>query len=151
MLMVELVQSSRARLLASLAELDLSPMQAHVLRLLVPGRAVPMGALAEALACDASNVTGIVDRLERRGLVERRSAAHDRRVKTLELTRAGSEIRRRVLARIHEAPPAIRALPPADQQELRGILHRAVALAFTERGGVEYRRDRSSSRERGRA
>ena len=151
MLMVELVQASRARLLGSLAELDLSPMQAHVLRLLVPGTAVTMGALAETLACEASNVTGIVDRLERRGLVERRGAAHDRRVKTLELTPAGSDLRRRVVARIHEAPPAIRALPPADQQALRDILRRAVALAFTERATVEYRRDRSSSKERGRA
>ena len=37
--------------------------------------------------CDNSNVTGIADRLEAAGLVERRPAEHDRRVKTLVLTR----------------------------------------------------------------
>ena len=41
-----------------------------------------MSALAHALHCDNSNVTGIVDRLEAAGLVERRAAEHDRRVKT---------------------------------------------------------------------
>lgn len=38
------------------------------------GRPLPMRALAELLGCDASNVTGIVDRLEARGLVRREAA-----------------------------------------------------------------------------
>ena len=33
---------------------------------------MPMSELAEAMRCDNSNVTGIADRLEDRGLVERR-------------------------------------------------------------------------------
>ena len=41
---------------------------------------MPMGRLAETLACDASNVTGLVDRLESRGLVRRQPSAADRRV-----------------------------------------------------------------------
>ena len=52
-----------------------------------------MSALAAALQCDNSNVTGIVDRLEAQGLVERRPAAHDRRVKTLVVTTEGVELR----------------------------------------------------------
>ena len=44
-----------------------------------------MSSLAELLVCDASNITGIADRLEARGLVERRSVGADRRVKTLAL------------------------------------------------------------------
>ncbi len=127
MLMVELVQSSRARLLTSLAEVDLSPMQAHVLRLLRPGTTVTMRSLAVALACDASNVTGIVDRLEQRRFVERRSAEHDRRVKMLEVTPEGEEVRRRLAARLSEPPDAIAGLPAADQRALRDILRRAVA------------------------
>ena len=47
-------------------------MQAHVLRLLEPGEPLPMRTLARKLCCDASNVTGIVDRLEERGLVRAR-------------------------------------------------------------------------------
>jgi hypothetical protein len=41
------------------AEFDLSPAQCHVLHLIEPGRPIPMGRLAETLACDASNVTGV--------------------------------------------------------------------------------------------
>ena len=129
MLMVELVRSSRSALLASLGELGLSPVQAQALRLLAPGGTVAMRDLASALACDASNVTGIVDRLESRGIVERRSATDDRRVKVLVLTPAGTELRRRVLARLYDAPPAIRALPVEDQHALRDILGRALAYA----------------------
>ena len=129
MLMLELVRTSRSALISSLGELGLSPVQAQALRLLAPGAAVPMRDLATALACDASNVTGIVDRLESRGIVERRSAPHDRRVKVLVLTPAGSDLRRRVLARLYDAPPAIRALPVEEQQLLRDILSRALAYA----------------------
>ena len=55
----------------SSAELGLGFAQAHALRMLDPEEPLPMSALAERLFCDASNVTGIVDRLESRGLVER--------------------------------------------------------------------------------
>ena len=57
------------------AGIDLSPVQCHVLHLIEPERPMPMGRLAETLFCDASNVTGLVDRLEARGLVERRPSA----------------------------------------------------------------------------
>ena len=47
-------------------------MQAHVLRLLEPGAAAADAHAGRGkLCCDASNVTGIVDRLEERGLVRR--------------------------------------------------------------------------------
>ena len=42
-----------------------------------------MGRLADTLSCDASNVTGLVDRLESRGLVRRQPSPDDRRVKVL--------------------------------------------------------------------
>src|SRR5512140_427585 len=71
----------------------LSSVQCHVLHLLEPGRPMPMSRLAEALACDASNVTGLVDRLESRGLVRRHASSGDRRVKVLDLTAAGLQLR----------------------------------------------------------
>jgi DNA-binding MarR family transcriptional regulator len=51
---------------------------------------VPIGTLAEALQCHSSNVTGMVDRLEARGLVARQPDASDRRVKLVALTRRWS-------------------------------------------------------------
>jgi DNA-binding MarR family transcriptional regulator len=53
--------------------------------------------LADTLSCDASNVTGLVDRLESRGLVKRQSSAADRRVKVLQLTPTGSRLRAQLL------------------------------------------------------
>src|SRR5215210_8848143 len=98
-LLMQLFFAQRANLPPLAAELDLSPAQCHVLHLIEPGRPMPMGQLAETLACDASNVTGLVDRLESRGLVRRRPAAADRRVKVLELTATGVRLRALLLDR----------------------------------------------------
>src|ERR1700736_2391674 len=76
-------------------EMLLAPQQAHALRTLDPTRPVPMRELAAGIMCDASTVTGIVDRLEGRGLVERRPDPGDRRVKGLVVTPAGIEVRDR--------------------------------------------------------
>ncbi len=85
-----------------------------------------MNVLAERLFCDASNVTGIADRLESRGVIERRSANDDRRVKVLALTPDGVKLRERVVEIMSEPPPAIAALSERDQRALRDILRRAV-------------------------
>jgi DNA-binding MarR family transcriptional regulator len=84
-LLMDLVMAERARLPQIAAEFRLSPPQVYALRLLEPEQPLPMGRLACALGCDASNVTGIVDRLEQRGLIERRPSERDRRVKVLDL------------------------------------------------------------------
>jgi len=116
---------NRARLVDALERLDLTFMQAHVLRLLDPAAPRPMRDLAETLKCDASNITGIVDRLEARGLVERRTASGDRRVKALVPTPAGLEMRERVLETMQRPPAAIQALSVEDKRALRDILRRA--------------------------
>src|SRR6185436_20285294 len=98
-LLIQLFFAERANLPPLAAELQLSPAQCHVLHLIEPGRPIPMGQLAETLACDASNVTGLVDRLEARGLVRRRPSAEDRRVKVLALTPSGARVRARLVER----------------------------------------------------
>src|SRR5215813_14745965 len=114
----------RADLPALAAEFDLSPAQCHVLHLIEPGRPIPMGQLAETLACDASNVTGLVDRLESRGLVRRRPSAADRRVKVLQLTANGSRLRALLLDRMTTPPASLERLSRREQQELVRILSR---------------------------
>src|SRR5687768_16207453 len=103
-LLARLFFAQRSNLPPLAAELRLSPAQCHVLHLIEPRRSIPMGQLAETLACDASNVTGLVDRLESRGLVRRRPSAGDRRVKVLVLTPTGSRLRALLLERM-TAPP----------------------------------------------
>jgi DNA-binding MarR family transcriptional regulator len=126
-LVFRVAKAKHGVLSAKLAELDLTPVQAHALRLLDPGQPLGMRALADVLYCHASNVTGIVDRLEARGLVERRPGVDDRRVKTLALTPAGVRVRERVIELMVAPPAAIAALAPADQHALRDILARAHA------------------------
>jgi DNA-binding MarR family transcriptional regulator len=125
--MFELFHSQKRRFVALAAEFELSPMQAFALRHLAPGKPLPMSELAELLACDASNVTGIVDRLEARGLIERRGADHDRRVKMLVVTPHGGVVREKLLGRLYEPPDALAALPGSDQRTLRDILRSALS------------------------
>jgi MarR family transcriptional regulator, organic hydroperoxide resistance regulator len=125
-LMHELFHASRRRFLAVASEFELSPPQVRALGVLDPERPVPMSELAAALHCDNSNVTGIVDRLEDRGLVERRSASHDRRVKMLAVTGRGAEVRARLAERLDEAPEPLARLSPEDQRTLRDIMRRAL-------------------------
>src|SRR5688572_24479731 len=96
--MVEFLLAMRNWWVALCAEVDLTAAQGHALRVLDPKRPVPMSALAEALVCDASNVTGIVDKLESRGLIARQGADHDRRVKQLAVTEKGLEVRNKLIS-----------------------------------------------------
>jgi DNA-binding MarR family transcriptional regulator len=86
-----------------------------------------MSALADAMQCDNSNVTGIVDRLEAAGLAERHAATHDRRVKTVALTERGAELREVVMRRVGQPPARLAALSDEDATALRDILGRALA------------------------
>jgi MarR family transcriptional regulator, organic hydroperoxide resistance regulator len=116
---------------AACAEHDLTKPQAGALMQLDPDRPIPMSRLAGALMCDASNVTGLVDRLEDRGLVQRQSAPRDRRIKMLALTPAGARARRELDARLGNPPPGLAALPAAEQRALRDLLRRALERQAT--------------------
>jgi DNA-binding MarR family transcriptional regulator len=84
-----------------------------------------MGEIAELLGCDPSNVTGIVDALEGRGLAGRRPSAADRRVKVIELTAAGEELHAEVIGRLSEPPQWLSGLSATDKRALRDVLKRA--------------------------
>ena len=110
-----------------LQELRLSPAQCHVLHLIEPGRPLPMRQLAETLSCDASTVTGLVDRREARGRVERRPSAQDRRVKELQLTPAGLRARSSLLRRMSAQSHPLSRLSSRQQRELIRMLEALLA------------------------
>jgi len=118
--------AQRGHLPSAGAEFDLSPALCHVLHLIEPGRPLPMSRLADTLSCDASNVTGLVDRLESRGLVERQTSAQDRRVKVLALTPAGMRLRAQVLSRMAERSLPLSKLSIAQQRTLVKLLEALV-------------------------
>ncbi len=125
-LMQRLFGPQRRRFMALAAEHELSPPQLGALKALSPDEPLAMSELAGVLGCDNSNVTGIVDRLEHRGLVERRPAEHDRRVKHLALTETGRELRERLSERLHAPPAELTQLSAAEQRALRDLLRRAL-------------------------
>ncbi len=123
-LLVRFFFNQRGDLPALASEFELSLAQCHVLHLIEPDRPIPMGRIAEALACDASNVTGLVDRLESRGLIRRQASAGDRRVKVLELTPTGVRLRSTLLERMTKPPETLTRLSASEQRALVKILKR---------------------------
>ena len=75
-----------------LVRLGISMTHFHVLTLLRHHDAMPMGRLAEILDASMSSATGIIDRMEERGLVERVRVPDDRRVVLVRPTQAGLDL-----------------------------------------------------------
>jgi MarR family transcriptional regulator, organic hydroperoxide resistance regulator len=125
-LLVKFFFAQREHLPSMGEEFELSPVQCHVLHLIEPERPLPMGRLAGTLGCDASNVTGLVDRLEARGLVQRRPSVDDRRVKVIQLTPMGSRLRAQLLRRMTGGSCALSRLSANEQRSLVRILETLV-------------------------
>ncbi|WFE31491.1 MarR family transcriptional regulator [Micromonospora sp. WMMD975] len=79
-----------------IAALGLTPAAARALYALDPDHPLPARELAEQLGCDRSNVTGLADKLEQAGLVQRRTDPTDRRQKALVVTARGRQVREQV-------------------------------------------------------
>ena len=103
-LMVGVFMAMRASWLAASAAEGLTPPQAITLMRLHADNPPSLGDLAKQMHCDASYATALADRLEERGLAERRVSAGDRRVKELVPTAAGLAARERVLRRLPHRP-----------------------------------------------
>src|SRR2546426_1603261 len=88
-LMVECSMAQFGRASGILQRLGLTPGHMKLLMQLEQGSGRAMGSLAQSFQCDASTMTWLVDRLEERGLVERRMLPADRRVKAVVLTPLG--------------------------------------------------------------
>jgi DNA-binding MarR family transcriptional regulator len=137
-LMHWMMVTNKQRIFGIAQEFDLSPQQTIALRMLGAGPR-NMSELAGSLFCDNSNVTGIVDRLEERGLVRREAAEGDRRVKLIVLTDEGERMRVEITKRMAEPPPPIAALSQKDQLALRDILRRAIDSVSEEVGAGRLR------------
>lgn len=85
---------------------------------------LPMRRLAQKLRCEPSNVTGIVDRLESRGLVERRPDPKDRRVKLAAATAEGRRVARGLRESLDFAREPLAGLSTEERESLRDLLRR---------------------------
>ena len=104
---------------------SLTGAQARLLSLLSLGP-LPMRQLARKLRCEPSNVTGIVDRLESRGLVERRPDPTDRRVKLAACTDEGHGVAQSLRESLNFAREPLAGLSEEERVLLRGLLVRMV-------------------------
>ncbi len=120
---------------ALFARWDLGPSQFNVLNLLADRPAgLTQAELGRALIMHRSNVTGLVDRLERRGLLARHARAGDRRAWRVQLTPAGQRLIVEILPHYHAAAEAVWGRVPAGRArtlttELDALTKNAEALA----------------------
>jgi DNA-binding MarR family transcriptional regulator len=112
----------------------LTGAQARVLALLAR-EPTPMRKIAEQLRCEPSNVTGIVDRLESRGLVERRPSPGDRRVKLAAATDEGSRTASLLRGSLDFAREPLAGLTPLERRTLRDLLQRMLGTELPPEGG----------------
>ncbi len=123
----------------------LSLVHLSVLALLETKGSQTMSAIADALDVSQASATGIIDRMEERGLVERQRAAEDRRVVAIHLTEAGTAVSRDMLEQRRERLRRILAeLSPDEIQAflkgiraVRGARERVLAVLQEEPGRVE--------------
>jgi DNA-binding MarR family transcriptional regulator len=120
---------SRDRMQEACEALGLTPGLMKAMLTMRPQQGRPMKELAGQWRCDASYVTSLVDGLEERGFVERRSHATDRRAKVVALTPLGDKTREELLERLHEPPPWFDVLAEDEQRALRDLLLKLVAAA----------------------
>ncbi|MFI6625492.1 MarR family winged helix-turn-helix transcriptional regulator [Streptomyces sp. NPDC050528] len=128
---VELIGDVVARFYADYEEAAgdhaLTGAQARLLSLLSL-EPLPMRKLARKLKCEPSNVTGIVDRLETRGLVERRPDPADRRVKLAAATEEGRRVARSLRESLRFAREPLAGLSDEERLALRGLLRRMLEV-----------------------
>ncbi len=116
--------SMREIWLSMLDELELSPTLVVTLQMIETP--LPLRVLADMHRCDASNMTGIADRLEERGLAKRTPDPNDRRVKLLALTEAGQQMLWQLRSeRLIGNLPGMAKLTKAEKAQLAKLLTKA--------------------------
>jgi DNA-binding MarR family transcriptional regulator len=103
-LLAQLGAHAAAQFTEKLGVLELTPADAGILRLLRVEAGPSQQELATRLQIHPSRLVAILDNLEKRGLVERKAHAHDRRLYSIQLTKNGDEILEKIgkLAREHQ-------------------------------------------------
>ena len=112
------------RLTAHLERYDLTPAQFGVLAQLQAVPNISQQALADWLFVTKGNIVGLLNRLEDRGLVERRPDPEDGRTHVISLTEQGTALAARVVPEHEELVAACMAvIAPEEQRTLHQLVH----------------------------
>jgi DNA-binding MarR family transcriptional regulator len=115
LVLIKFLIESKQRLFELGAKQGLSRMQVVILLLLDAPH--PMGTFTKLLNCDPSNVTGIVDGLEQKGLAARYDVEGDRRIKMVKLSPKGRRVRAGLLRKLTASDDYLLAkLTPAETE-----------------------------------
>jgi DNA-binding MarR family transcriptional regulator len=104
--------------------LELKQVEYTVLTLIAENPGGSAARLARALSVTPPHITALLDRLQERGLVERKASDEDRRAQVLSVTRKGGELVRKATERIVAAERAAFALSAGEQAMLAELLHK---------------------------
>jgi len=108
-------------------EEKVTPIMYSVLSALAQSGPVDQTTLATAVAIDKTNMTDILDRLKKRGLVRRRVGTKDRRIRLAALTDEGRDLLDRIDEKAHRAHVrTIEDLAPADQVRLMKLMNQII-------------------------
>lgn len=114
------------------AEIDVTPPQFAALRALEEVGEADQATLAEIIAYDRVTIGGLVDRLESKGLVSRRTGKHDRRTKQVRLTDEGRSQLKKIRARIpHINERLLSTLSVRERETLLALLAKVAAIDDT--------------------
>ena len=124
MALLELIVRIKHHVLVCGNEYGLSTAQTLTLLHIGASGPQPMSAISSHMGCDASNTTGIVDGLAKKKLIVRRESLTDRRVKVIELTPDGKQLRQTIIGTLenHYKKVILDRLSNEEQQQLITIL-----------------------------
>lgn len=125
--LLDFLMAAKQHMVAIATELDLTSVQAVTLLLLNADTPRPMKSFCALYHCDASNITGIVDGLEKKGLVSRQSDLHDRRIKVIQLEPAGERLRQTIFERLDSSKSFL--FGPLSESETEQFIHILEKLA----------------------
>ena len=110
----------------------LTVMQMYTLCLLEADKSIPMNSLSSMLNCDASNITGIVEKLFHLKYIKREENPNDRRAKLIMLTPKGAKLCEQIaLSLLSYQPKSLLELSEKQKQQLLTILTKTSPATFS--------------------
>lgn len=121
--LLEFLLTAKQGLMSVAREYELTPIQATTIALLDNSDPRPMNTFQKLYSCDASNITGIVDGLEEKGLALRSESPDDRRVKIILLTGKGRKLQKILIESLAQIDAVLlKDLTPEEVVAFRAII-----------------------------
>lgn len=118
-----LQQIAVAIFLEETADAGITPVQFAALQAVQLQPGIDQRTLAGSIGFDTSTIGGVIDRLEKRGLMRRNASPGDRRVRLLTLTPEGDELLAEIRPRVERAQARIlKPLPAADRKRFMQMM-----------------------------